>query len=85
MAHAQRSAALADPAGKEPGDVPGRRRNLKRSALVVDVFALGGDYGRWAYHGKHVAPGTKLSALASTTLGWSASIWDFSGDTPVLK
>ena len=36
MAHAQRSAALADPAGKEPGDVPGRRRNLKRSALVVE-------------------------------------------------
>ena len=54
-------------------------------AAPATETSLAGDYGRWAYHGKHVAPGTKLSALASTTLGWSASVWDFSGDTPVLK
>lgn len=55
------------------------------NAAPATETSLSGDYGRWAYHGKHVAPGTKLSTLASTTLGWSASVWDFSGDTPVLK
>lgn len=43
------------------------------------------DAGRWAYHGKHVASGTTLSQLASTTLGWPADIWDFSGNLPTLK
>ena len=36
-------------------------------------------------HGKHVAAGTTLSTLASTTLGWSADVWDFSGAVPTLK
>lgn len=43
------------------------------------------DAGRWAYHGKHVEPGTTLSQLASTMLGWPAAVWDFSGDLPVFK
>lgn len=43
------------------------------------------NYPQFAYHGKHVASGTTLSQLASTTLGWSSSVWDFSGELPVLK
>ena len=43
------------------------------------------NYPQFAYHGKHVAAGTTLSKLASTTLGWDSSIWDFSGDLPKLK
>ena len=43
------------------------------------------DAGRWAYHGKHVASGTTLSQLASTTLGWSSEVWDFSGELPTLR
>lgn len=36
------------------------------------------------YQGKCDASKT-LSQLASTTLGWSSDIWDFSGDYPTLK
>ena len=36
------------------------------------------------YNGKCEA-GKTLSQLASTTLGWSGSIWDFSDDLPTLK
>ena len=43
------------------------------------------NYPQFAYHGKHVASGTTLSQLASSTLGWSSSVWDFSGDLPKLK
>lgn len=43
------------------------------------------DAGRWAYHGKHVASGTTLSQLASSTLGWSSDVWNFSGNLPILK
>ena len=43
------------------------------------------NYPQFAYHGKHVAAGTTLSQLASTTLGWSSSVWDFSGELPKLK
>ena len=41
-------------------------------------------YPQFPYHG-HVAAGKTLSQLASTTLGWDASVWDFSGELPVLK
>ena len=41
-------------------------------------------YPQFPYHGKVDAEKT-LSALASATLGWSADVWDFSGDTPKLK
>ena len=37
----------------------------------------------FAYNGKCEA-GKTLSQLASTTLGWSSSVWDFSGDLPKL-
>lgn len=36
------------------------------------------------YQGK-CETGKTLSELASTTLGWDSSIWDFSGDLPTLK
>ncbi|MBP5381725.1 MAG: hypothetical protein J6Y45_00055 [Bacteroidales bacterium] len=36
------------------------------------------------YHGKCDADKT-LSQLASTTLGWSSDVWDFSGSLPTLK
>ncbi len=58
---------------------------VEANAAPATETSISGDYGRWAYHGKHVASGTKLSTLASTTLGWSSSVWDFSGDTPTLK
>ena len=44
----------------------------------------GGNYPIFPYHGK-VEAGKTLSQLASTTLGWSSDIWDFSGELPTLK
>ena len=41
-------------------------------------------YPQFPYHGK-VEAGKTLSELASTTLGWDATIWDFSGAMPTLK
>jgi len=38
----------------------------------------------FAYHGKASAAGETLSQVAQR-LGWSADVWDFSGDTPKLK
>ena len=38
----------------------------------------------FAYHGKTAAAGKTLSQVAQE-IGWSAEIWDFSGDTPKLK
>ncbi len=41
-------------------------------------------YPHYPYHGK-VESGKTLSALARDVLGWSADIWDFSGNLPTLK
>ncbi len=41
-------------------------------------------YPQFPYHGK-VEAGKTLSQLASTTLGWDSSVWDFSEDLPKLK
>lgn len=41
-------------------------------------------YPQFPYHGK-VEAGKSLSELASTTLGWSSEIWDFSTALPTLK
>ena len=57
---------------------------VEANAVPATETSISGDNGRWAYHGKHVAAGTTLSTLASTTLGWSSSVWDFSGDLPKL-
>ena len=40
-------------------------------------------YPQYPYHGK-VEAGKTLSQLASTTLGWDASVWNFSGSLPML-
>ena len=58
---------------------------VEANAAPATETSISGDNGRWAYHGKHVAAETTLSTLASTTLGWSTDVWDFSGALPVLK
>ena len=42
------------------------------------------NYPVYPYHGK-VAQGKSLVALARDVLGWSADVWDFSGELPTLK
>jgi len=41
-------------------------------------------YPQYPYHGK-VEAGKTLSQLASTTLGWSSDVWDFSDSLPTLR
>lgn len=41
-------------------------------------------YPQFPYHGK-VDAEKNLSALAKDVLGWSAEVWDFSGETPKFK
>ncbi len=41
-------------------------------------------YPQYPYHGK-VEAGKTLSQLASTTLGWDSTVWDFTDDLPTLK
>ncbi len=55
-------------------------------AEMTDTGTGGGNphYPQFPYHGK-VEAGKTLSQLASTTLGWSADVWDFSGALPTLK
>lgn len=54
-------------------------------ATTATSAASGQDnYPLFAYHGK-VEAGKSLSQLASTMLGWSSSVWDFTGDLPTLK
>ena len=60
---------------------------LKQDGTPSKATAAGSGqdgYPHFPYHGK-VEAGKTLSQLASTTLGWDASVWDFSGDTPVFK
>lgn len=54
-------------------------------AEMADTSTANGQphYPHYPYHGKHCT-GT-LSTLASGTLGWSSSVWSFSGSTPTLK
>ena len=55
-------------------------------AETTATIAGGGQQGypQFPYHGK-VESGKTLSQLASQTLGWSSSVWDFSGELPTLK
>lgn len=54
-------------------------------ATTATALASGQDnYPIFPYHGL-VEAGKTLSQLASTTLGWSSDIWDFTGDLPTLK
>ena len=52
------------------------------SPLVVKPVAL--NTHNFPYHGKAAPAGKTVSQLAKS-LGWSTSIWDLSGDLPVLK
>ena len=52
------------------------------SPLVVNEVT--GANHNYPYHGKAAAAGKTLSQVAKG-LGWSSSVWDFSGDVPVLK
>ena len=52
------------------------------SPLVV--IPVAGANHNYPYHGKAAASGKTLSQVAKG-LGWSASVWDFSGEKPVLK
>ncbi|MBR1509523.1 MAG: hypothetical protein IJ623_02595 [Bacteroidales bacterium] len=55
-------------------------------AEMTDASTANGQahYPQYPYHGK-VEAGKTLSQLASTTLGWDSTIWDFnSGDLPKL-
>ena len=61
------------------------KSNGSLRATTATSTASGQDnYPQFAFHGK-VESGKTLSQLASTTLGWSSDIWDFSGETPALK
>ncbi len=54
-------------------------------ATTATALASGQDnYPIFPYHGL-VEAGKTLSQLASTTLGWSSDIWDFSDELPTLK
>ena len=55
-------------------------------AEMTDTALASGQphYPIYPYHGKVEAEKT-LSQLASTTLGWSSDVWDFTGDLPTLK
>lgn len=51
--------------------------------LVISEPSTSADYIIFPYHGK-AASGTNASAVAQS-LGWDASIWDFSKQIPSLK
>lgn len=55
-------------------------------AAMTDTALASGQahYPQYPYQG-HVDAGKTLSRLASTTLGWSSDVWDFSGELPTLK
>ncbi len=55
-----------------------------RPTTATGTSSSNDNYPQFAYHGK-VEAGKTLSQLASTTLGWSSDVWDFSGDVPTLK
>ena len=59
------------------------QQNSSASAPLVVVEVAGANYN-YPYHGKPAPAGKTLSEVAKS-LGWSTSVWDFSGDTPVLK
>lgn len=50
----------------------------------LDPIAVDGAVHNYPYHGKAAEAGKTLSEVAKG-LGWSASVWDFSGELPKLK
>ena len=59
------------------------QNNSSSGAPLVVAEVADASYN-YPYHGKAAPAGKTLSQIAKS-LGWSASVWDFSGDTPVLK
>ena len=53
-------------------------------ASSLMVKEVPGNTHNFPYHGKAAPAGITLSRLAQD-LGWSESIWDFSGDVPVIR
>ena len=82
------SAYWVPAAGYSQPDVDGTTHPLTDStgAEMTDTALASGQphYPIYPYHGK-VEAGKTLSQLASTTLGWSSDVWDFTGDLPTLK
>lgn len=58
--------------------------NTGTSVTDVSVANTQPHYPKFPYHGKAAAAGESLSAVAKR-LGWSADVWDLSGEKPVLK
>lgn len=82
------SAYWVPAAGFNHPDVDGTTHPLTDStgAEMTDTALASGQphYPIYPYHGK-VESGKTLSQLASTTLGWSSDVWNFTGDLPTLK
>jgi hypothetical protein len=57
------------------------QENASEETPLVVVEVEGANYN-FPYHGKAAAEGKTLSQVAQE-LGWSAEVWDFSGDYPV--
>ena len=65
--------------------VKDKSTGVLRATTATALASNQDNYPLFAYHGK-VEAGKTLSQLASTTLGWSSSVWDFnSGDLPKLR
>ena len=79
---------VPDMATFQHADVDGTNAPLTDStgAAMADTATSSGQpkYPIYPYHGK-VAQGKSLVAVARDVLGWSADVWDFSGERPALK
>ena len=54
------------------------------ASAPLNLVEVAGANHNYPYHGKAAPAGKTLSQVAKS-LGWSESVWDFSGDIPVLK
>ena len=59
--------------------------NVSSSAPLTDWTGATVTSGTMRPYNGKCETGKTLSQLASSTLGWSSDVWDFTGDLPVLK